>query len=82
MAVKKVMAMIVAALVAGVVLGGFGVADAATKTAKPAPAAMNCATCPDKAAGCPKTADPAAAPKAGCPSGAKGSGGMACGSCE
>lgn len=71
MGVKKVAAIIVAALVAGVVLGSFGIADAGPKaTPDPAAACADCsveqATACDMSSGtCPTSTPAAPAPAAG-----------------
>jgi len=47
---KNVAAIIVAALVAGVVLGSLGIANAGGTVSLPAPGAMDCSSCADEAA--------------------------------
>ncbi len=70
MSVKNVAAIIVAALVAGVVLGSLGVAGAnpAGKAAIPGVKAAECSSCPNEGA-CDPAAAPAATPQGGCPDG-------------
>ena len=93
MSVKTVMAVIVAALVAGVVLGSFGIAGAGTNNQAAAPGAMapvpagmadQCGDCSQEAAAasgdcgdCSTSEAAATAPKGGCPDGS----GAASGGC-
>ena len=74
MSTKNIAAIIVAALVAGVVIGSFGIASAGGTVKLPAPGASECSSCTDESA-CGEAAmspagaaacDPAAA--GGCPS--------------
>jgi hypothetical protein len=72
MAAKKVAALIVAALVAGVVLGTLGIANAGGTVALPG-ASADCGTCPGE------MGSSAAAGSAGCPEAPEGA---ACGTGE
>jgi hypothetical protein len=87
MTVKQVSALIVAGLVAGVVLGSFGIAGAGGRTSQAAMPVADCATDCATASDCAmeSAAEPVAAPGAAqgsAPEGAPECGGGACADCQ
>ena len=85
MSTKNIAAIIVAALVAGVVIGSFGIASAGGQVEKlPAPGASECSSCTDEAACGEAAAAGAPAPAAaaaGCADCAEAAPARRCGSC-
>ena len=79
MSTKNIAAIIVAALVAGVVIGSFGIASAGGTVKLPSPGASECSSCTDESA-CGEAAAAATAAGAACDPAAAacGSGTSAC----
>lgn len=78
MSTRRIITLIVSAVVVGFILGSFGIADAGNTTTKPA-AAPQAASMP--CADCPKGAAVSKADCADCPKGAPVPAGAACADC-